>query len=226
MDNAHKITKLVAQHRLVAIVRLDDLSSAVEISKALLDGGVYLQEYTLSNPAALDAIRAVRAQLPIFETDQAAIGLGSVRSVAEAEQAFESGAQFIVTPIMLLDVIARCRSANVPIMPGAFTPTEIATAWHAGATFVKVFPARTLGPGYIKDVLAPLPYLRLMPTGGVDLNNMPSYFAAGASAVGVGGNIIDTQAVAKKDWDRLAQAARAYADCAAAKGTAAKGTAQ
>ena len=218
MDNYEKIKNLVARHRLVAIIRLDDLSNAVEISQALLDGGVYLQEYTLSNPAALDAIRTVRKQLPVFDSDEAAIGLGSVRNLNEAEQALDCGAQFVVTPITKVAVIERCRAANVPIMPGAYTPTEIAAGWDAGATFVKVFPARNLGPGYIKDVLAPMPYLKLMPTGGIDLNNMSAYFSAGASAVGIGGSIIDAQAVANKDWARLAAAAKLYADCAAGKG--------
>lgn len=217
MDSYNKITNLIGRHRLVAIVRLDDLSHAVEISQALLDGGVYVQEYTLSNPAALDAIREVRKRLTVFDTDEAAIGLGSVRNLNEAEQALDCGAQFIVTPITSAAVIGCCRTANVPIMPGAYTPTEIATAWDAGATFVKVFPARNLGPTYIKDILAPMPYLKLMPTGGIDLNNIPTYFAAGASAVGIGGNIIDTQAVANQDWHRLAAVARKYAECAAEK---------
>lgn len=218
MDNYEKIKKLVARYRLVAIIRLDDLTHAAEISQALLDGGVYLQEYTLSNPAALDAIRTVRKQLSVFDSEEAAIGLGSVRNLAEAEQALDCGAQFIVTPITNTAVIARCRTANTPIMPGAYTPTEIATAWDAGATFVKVFPARNLGPGYIKDVLAPMPYLKLMPTGGIDLNNMPAYFSAGAAAVGIGGNIIDAAAVANQDWPRLAAAAKMYADIANATG--------
>lgn len=218
MDNYEKIKKLVSRYRLVAIIRLDDLTHAAEISQALLDGGVYLQEYTLSNPAALDAIRTVRKQLSVFYSEEAAIGLGSVRNLTEAEQALDCGAQFIVTPITNTTVIARCRSANIPIMPGAYTPTEIATAWDAGATFVKVFPARNLGPSYIKDVLAPMPYLKLMPTGGIDLNNMPAYFSAGAAAVGIGGNIIDAQAVANQDWARLAAAAKMYADCANATG--------
>lgn len=215
MDNCTKITNLVRRHRLVAIIRLDDLTHAVEISRALLEGGVYLQEYTLSNPVAPDAIRAVRKQIAAFDTVDAAIGLGSVRNVNEANEALDCGAQFVVTPVTNAAVIGRCRAANVPIMPGAYTPTEIATAWEAGATFVKVFPARNLGPGYIKDVLAPMPYLKLMPTGGIDLNNMPAYFDAGALAVGIGGNIIDVKAVAGKDWGRLASVAKVYADCAA-----------
>jgi len=218
METCNKIKNLVSRHRLIAIIRLDDLTHAVEISQALLAGGVYLQEYTLSNPAALDAIQTVRKQLSVFNTDEAAIGLGSVRNLIEAEQAFDCGAQFIVTPITNTTVIERCRLANVPIMPGAYTPTEISTAWDAGATFVKVFPARNLGPGYIKDVLAPMPYLKLMPTGGIDLNNMPEYFSAGASAVGIGGNIIDAQAVADQDWPRLAATAKMYAECAFWKG--------
>lgn len=213
-----KIENLVSRHRLIAIIRLDDLTHAVEISKALLDGGVFLQEFTLSNPAALDAIRAVRKHLSVFDTEGAAIGLGSVRNLNEADQAIDCGAQFIVTPISHSAVIQRCRAAGVPIMPGAYTPTEIAVAWEAGATFVKVFPARNLGPGYIKDVLAPMPYLKLMPTGGINLNNMPAYFDAGAVAVGIGGSIIDTKAVAEKDWSRLTAAAKKYADCAMLKG--------
>ena len=207
-----RISQLVSDLRLVAIIRLDDLSQAVSISRALLDAGVYLQEFTLSNPKALDAIREVRAALPTFDGSAAAIGLGSVRSVAEVDQAVEAGAQFIVTPVMRPEVIARCRAANVPVMPGAYTPTEIAAAWDAGAAFVKVFPVRSLGPSYIKDVLAPMPFLKLMPTGGVDLNNMQSYFDAGATAVGVGGNLIDAKAVAGGDWQQVTEVARQYAE--------------
>lgn len=218
MDNYHKITNLVSQHRLIAIIRLDDLTHAVEISRALLAGGVYLQEFTLSNPAAIGAIRAVREQIEVFKTDQAAIGLGSVRNLHEAQQALDCGAQFVVTPITHTAIIERCRAAGIPIMPGAYTPTEIATAWDAGATFVKVFPARDLGPSYIKDLLGPMPYLQLMPTGGIDLNNMRAYFMAGAAAVGIGGNIIDVQAVAQQNWPRLTAAAKIYAECAVLKG--------
>ena len=217
MSNCHKVTSLVGQQRLIAIIRLDDLSHAVEISRALLEGGICVQEFTLSNLAALGAIRAVREQIAEFNTDAAAIGLGSVRNLDEAEQALDCGAQFVVTPIMHPAILERCRAANVPILPGAYTPTEIATAWEAGATFVKVFPARNLGPSYIKDLLGPMPYLKLMPTGGIDLNNIPAYFDAGASAVGVGGNIIDAKAVAAQDWPRLAAAAKRYAECAVLK---------
>jgi 2-dehydro-3-deoxyphosphogluconate aldolase / (4S)-4-hydroxy-2-oxoglutarate aldolase len=219
VDGDSFVLDLLAEQRLVAIVRLDNISRAVEISQALLAGGVCMQEYTLTNPDALLAIREIRTKLAAFQNGTAAIGLGSVRNLKEADQAIECGAQFVVTPITVPTVIHRCRQALVPIMPGAYTPTEIATAWDAGASVVKVFPARNLGANFIKDVLAPMPYLRLMPTGGVDLNNMHSYFQAGAVAVGVGGNIIDAKAIANGDWNAVSDIARQYAHCARREST-------
>lgn len=212
--HASAITDLVQQHRLVGIVRLDDLSKAVELSRALLDGGILIQEFTLTNPDALAVIRDLLAKIPEFSTGRAAIGVGSVRTTAEANQALASGAQYVVTPTTQPEIIEICRAAKIPIMPGAYTPTEIATAWQCGASFVKVFPARNLGPAYIKDVLAPMPYLKLMPTGGIDLDNMSSYFKSGAAAVGVGGNLIDASAVKSGNWDQVARTARQYAQAA------------
>ncbi len=212
-----KVKSLVASLRLVAIIRLDDLSDAVEISRALLQAGVFIQEFTLSNPAAIDAVREVRDNVPQFSTDAAALGIGSVRSTTQVAQAIDAGAQFIVTPTTQLDVIARCCTAQIPVFSGAFTPTEIAAAWDAGATCVKVFPARGLGPSFIKDVLAPMPYLRLMPTGGVDLSNIQAYLDAGAEAVGVGGNIIDTKAIVARDWQKVTAGAQRFAECARRK---------
>jgi 2-dehydro-3-deoxyphosphogluconate aldolase / (4S)-4-hydroxy-2-oxoglutarate aldolase len=208
------VLELIAKTRLVAIIRLDDLSQAVNLSKALLDGGVVAQEFTLSNPKALDALSEVKVALSEFSDRQATIGLGSVRNVDEAHAAIKAGAQFVVTPITKLEVIEVCKNAGVPIMPGAFTPTEIAAAHDAGADVVKVFPARTLGAGYIKDVLAPMPYLKLMPTGGVDLENMASFFKAGAVSVGVGGNLLDKKAIEAGDWEKVSEIARQYAEAA------------
>jgi 2-dehydro-3-deoxyphosphogluconate aldolase / (4S)-4-hydroxy-2-oxoglutarate aldolase len=208
------VLELIAKTRLVAIIRLDDLSQAVNLSKALLDGGVVAQEFTLSNPKALDALSEVKVALSEFSDRQATIGLGSVRNVDEAHAAIKAGAQFVVTPITKLEVIEVCKNAGVPIMPGAFTPTEIAAAHDAGADVVKVFPARTLGAGYIKDVLAPMPYLKLMPTGGVDLENMASFFKAGAVSVGVGGNMLDKKAIEAGNWEKVSEIARQYAEAA------------
>jgi 2-dehydro-3-deoxyphosphogluconate aldolase / (4S)-4-hydroxy-2-oxoglutarate aldolase len=209
-----RVLHLIAHTRLVAIIRLDDLSQAVQLSKALLAGGVVAQEFTLSNPEALHAMAEVKAEVAEFSSGEAVIGLGSVRNVEEARAAIKAGAQFVVTPITKLDVIEVCKEANLPIMPGAFTPTEIATAYDAGADVVKVFPARTLGPGYLKDVLAPMPYLKLMPTGGVDLENMASFFKAGAVSVGVGGNLLDKKAIEAGDWEKVSSIAADYAKAA------------
>jgi 2-dehydro-3-deoxyphosphogluconate aldolase / (4S)-4-hydroxy-2-oxoglutarate aldolase len=216
MPMKSKVLEIVSATRLVAIIRLDDLSQAIHLSKALLAGGVIAQEFTLSNPKALDALSEVKAALSEFSKGQAAIGLGSVRNVDEARSAIKAGAQFVVTPITKLDVIEVCKNADIPIMPGAFTPTEIATAHEAGADVVKVFPARALGPNYIKDVLAPMPYLRLMPTGGVDLENMASFFKAGAVSVGVGGNLLDKKAIEAGDWEKVSSIAKQYAEVAKA----------
>jgi 2-dehydro-3-deoxyphosphogluconate aldolase / (4S)-4-hydroxy-2-oxoglutarate aldolase len=208
------VLEIVSMARLVAIIRLDDLSQAVKLSKALLAGGVVAQEFTLSNPKALDALSEVKAALSEFSNGGATIGLGSVRTVDEAHAAIKAGAQFVVTPITKLEVIEVCKKAGVPIMPGAFTPTEIALAHGAGADVVKVFPARMLGAGYIKDVLAPMPYLKLMPTGGVDLENMASFFKAGAVSVGVGGNLLDKKAIETGDWEKVSKIAKQYAEMA------------
>ena len=208
------VLDIVAKTRLVAIIRLDDLSQAIQLSKALLAAGVIAQEFTLSNPKALEALAEVKASLPEFSNGQAALGLGSVRNIDEAHAAIKAGAQFVVTPITKLEVIEVCKKAGVPIMPGAFTPTEIATAHEAGADVVKVFPARTLGAGYIKDVLAPMPYLKLMPTGGIDLENMDSFFKAGAVSVGVGGNLLDKKAIEAGDWEKVSAIAKQYSEAA------------
>ena len=202
---------LILEHRLIAIIRLEDLSSAVQLSQALLAGGIVAQEFTLTNPRALEAISHVLREVKAFSHGEATIGVGSVRSREQALASLSAGAQFVVSPIYQPAVTAVCVERNVPIMSGALTPTEIASAWEAGASLVKVFPARGLGPDYIKDVLAPMPEIKIMPTGGIGLTNMRDYFKAGACAVGVGGNLIDGPALADGNWDRISQVAQDYA---------------
>jgi 2-dehydro-3-deoxyphosphogluconate aldolase / (4S)-4-hydroxy-2-oxoglutarate aldolase len=209
-----QVLQLIDATRLVAIIRLDDLSQAVEIGRSLAAGGILAQEFTLTNPDAISAAHAVRQALRSEYGSGVAVGIGSVRNGREAAAAISGGADFIVSPITHPDVLAACREAGVAVMPGAYTPTEIAAAWEAGADVVKVFPARGLGPGFIKDVLAPLPYLKLMPTGGVDASNMANYFQAGAVAVGIGGNLIDAAAIARGDWQAVTETARRHADAA------------
>jgi 2-dehydro-3-deoxyphosphogluconate aldolase / (4S)-4-hydroxy-2-oxoglutarate aldolase len=203
--------EVILQSRLVAIIRLNDLANAVALSRALLDAGIVAQEFTLTNPQALDAVRQVLKDIKQFSNGEASLGVGSVRTTQQAAEAIRSGAQFLVSPIHDLPIVNYCVEHQIPILSGAYTPSEIASAWNAGASIVKVFPARGLGPNFIKDVLAPMPELQLMPTGGVDLENIPLYFAAGAVAVGVGGNLLDAQAIARNDWSQVTQTAAAYA---------------
>ena len=201
--NAEKI----ADNGLVAIVRLDDLSAAVPIAEALLRGGARSVEFTFTNPLAGRAIEAVRDAVG----DRASIGAGSVLDTETARVAILSGAEFIVTPTLNVAVIELCNRYAVPTVIGGFTPTELLTAWQAGASYVKVFPATVGGPQYLKDVRGPLPQLKLIPTGGVNIENAADFIRAGASAIAVGSNLVDAKTVRAERWDVLEERARAFA---------------
>ncbi len=138
------------------------------------------------------------------------IGAGSVVTVEQARTCLDSGAQFIVAPILREAVIRVCNDADIPVFPGAYTPTEIQTAWEMGADAVKVFPARELGPTYIKDVLAPLPHLRLVPTGGVNADNASAYRKAGAFTLGIGSNLVQRKDVETGNWQAITQRAKTF----------------
>lgn len=204
------VTQLILQSRLVAILRLDDLSNAQRIVETLIDAGVTALEFTLTNPESPAIVAKIRKENAAIRAGKATIGIGSVRSLEEVKLAIDSGAQFVVSPMMSVAIIDYCKQNKVSVCPGAYTPTEIATAWGAGADIIKVFPARSLGPSYIRDVLAPMPYLKLMPTGGVDLKNVKEYFDAGAVAVGIGGQLINSAAIKSGDWAALADTAAKY----------------
>jgi len=191
--------------RIVAIVRLERYDRAVEIARALADGGINAVEFTLTGSGAPAAIAAAREALG----DRMHVGVGTVLDRASALESIDAGAQFVVTPVVRPDVIATCRSRDVPILCGALTPSE---AWHAhelGADMIKIFPARAFGPTYLRDLLAPLPALRLVPTGGVSAANLAEYLAAGAVAVGIGGNLVAPTAVATGAWQQISAAAQA-----------------
>lgn len=196
----------------IAIVRLDDLSKAVSIGHALAEGGVWAIEFTMTNERALAAVGEVKERLG----GAALVGAGTVMDGDSAARATEAGAQFLVTPVLRLDVIEAGRERGVPVICGAFSPTEIQTAHEHGAQMVKVFPSRSLGPKYMSDLLAPLPHLRLVPTGGVNLGNCAAYIEAGAYTVAVGSSLVDPEVVARGDWDNLSELARRYAEACAA----------
>jgi 2-dehydro-3-deoxyphosphogluconate aldolase / (4S)-4-hydroxy-2-oxoglutarate aldolase len=205
----------ILETQIVAIVRLERYDRAIEITRALLAGGISVVEFTLTGAGAYDAIAATCAALG----DSAHIGVGTVLNVAAAEASIGAGAQFVVTPTMSPAVIRACITRGTPILCGALTPTEALTAHEAGADMVKLFPARLGGPQYLRDILAPLPFLRIVPTGGVGVENARAYIDAGAVAVGIGGSLITAQAVAQADWGRITAGARAVVE--AIKGAAA-----
>jgi 2-dehydro-3-deoxyphosphogluconate aldolase / (4S)-4-hydroxy-2-oxoglutarate aldolase len=201
---------VILRSRIVAIIRLKDLRCFQPLTDALVRGGITAIEFTLTNHDALSVVRQIRSNNELVRKGQVTVGLGSVRSLDEAKLAIDCGAQFVVSPIASMPIIDHCKQNNVVVMPGAFTPTEIAACWNAGADIVKVFPARQLGPGYIRDVLAPMPYLKLMPTGGIDEHNLANYLAAGAVAVGIGGQLLDQQLLDNQDWNSIEAVARSY----------------
>ncbi len=201
--NAQDVVEIMQRGGVVPVVRLPSLEQATPLVKALLAGGVTAIEPTMTSPGALEVLPRLLDEVPAFRAGEAVLGMGSVTSQEQAAAALAAGAQFIVAPILDLEVVAYCVDQGAAVMPGAFTPTEIQTAWRAGASVVKVFPARALGPAYFKDLLAPLPHLRLMPTGGVDLDNAPAFIRNGAVAVGVGGALVSPKLVAVQAWEEL-----------------------
>src|SRR5438445_6560802 len=191
---------------LVAVVRAPDGARLVEVIRALADGGVTVAEVTFTVPDAIDVLRRASRELG----DRILLGAGTVLDTETARAALLAGAEFLVAPTLNLDVIRLCRRYDKVVMPGAFTPTEILTAWEAGADIVKVFPADVVGPAFFKALRGPLPQIRLMPTGGVDLTTAAAFLKAGACCLGVGGQLVDPKAVAAGDFGRIRELARQY----------------
>lgn len=211
MEPSRRTLELLEIGGIVPVVRLPDLSRAADMARALLEGGVTALELTMTSPGALEALDLLHQEIPAFSNGAAALGMGSVLNPEIAASAIARGAQFIVAPVLDLPTLGLCVERNIPAMPGAFTPTEIQTAWTAGAAVVKVFPATKLGPGYFKDLLAPLPHLKLLPTGGVDLENCGDFIRAGAVTVGVGSVLVRKEWVESGNWAALTQMAVSFA---------------
>ena len=193
---------------IVAVVRASESQQLVEVVKALADGGVTVAEITMTVPGALDVVRQARKELG----DRVLLGAGTILDAETARAALLAGAEFLVSPTLNLDVIRMCRRYDKVVMPGAFTPTEILTAWEAGADIVKVFPADVVGPAFFKAIRGPLPQVRVMPTGGVDLKTATAFLQAGACCLGVGGQLVDPEAIKQKNFDKIRELARQYSD--------------
>ncbi len=203
MDRAHLLSDLI-DSGVVAIVRLSSSQKLLPLTEALAQGGVRYVEFTMTTPHALDVLAEASDRLG----KDVVLGAGTVLDAETARAAILAGARFIVTPALSPDVIALARRYGVLIMPGAFTPTEVVNAWQLGADLVKVFPADSVGPGYIKALRGPLPQIGLVPTGGVGPENAAEYIRAGATALGVGSSLVNDRIVAAEDWAALTAAAR------------------
>jgi 2-dehydro-3-deoxyphosphogluconate aldolase/(4S)-4-hydroxy-2-oxoglutarate aldolase len=191
---------------LIAVLRLGRRELLAPVGEALVAGGVTALEVTLTMPDALGALReAVQRWGGV-----AVVGAGSVLGVADARAALEAGARFLVSPICRPELVAPARAAGVPLMLGALTPTEAQTAHEAGADFIKIFPAEVGGPAFCRALLGPLPHLRLVPTGGVDLRTLPEFFRAGCVAVGAGSPLVRPELIAGADWAGLQTLAREW----------------
>ncbi len=196
--------RAIGEGGVVAIIRLERADHLLSVARAIRAGGVTAIEFTMTTPGALDVLARAARELG----DEVLLGAGTVLDPETARACILAGAQFIVAPTLNPRMVELCRRYSVVSMPGAFTPTEILTAWELGADVGKVFPAGVLGPRYLRDVLAPLPQVRLLPTGGVDESSAAEYVLAGAFALGVGGGLVDRRAIEAGDWEALTAAAR------------------
>jgi len=187
MSDRPEIPSRLQTSRVVAILRRTESSAAVGMASALLAGGIDTLEVTCDSPGVLDMIRAISAALD----DRVLLGAGTVLDAQTAQAALDAGAKFLVSPHTDLDLVTEFTSRGVPWIPGAFTATEVLTAWRAGASVVKLFPAGSVGPAYVKDLRGPLREVPLLPTGGVTLQNARGFLDAGAWGLGMGSALVD-----------------------------------
>jgi 2-dehydro-3-deoxyphosphogluconate aldolase/(4S)-4-hydroxy-2-oxoglutarate aldolase len=204
MSRRMEVVDAIEQIGVVAVIRLRDPRQLRTVVDALAAGGLRALEVTMTVPNAVDMIREIALALP----DGFLIGAGTVTDGATARSVIDAGARFVVGPVFRPDVIRVCHEFDVPAVPGCFSPTEILAAHDCGADLIKVFPATMLGPQYIKDLRAPLPQLKLMPTGGVTLENGGDWIRAGAVAIGLGSALVDSKAIDDGRFDAITDNAR------------------
>jgi 2-dehydro-3-deoxyphosphogluconate aldolase / (4S)-4-hydroxy-2-oxoglutarate aldolase len=209
-----QIVRAVESFGVVAVIRLKDAARLRAVVDALADGGVRALEVTMTVPGAVDLIRELAPTL----SSEFLLGAGTVVDAKTAAAVIDAGATFVVSPVFRPEVVRACHDHGVPAMPGCFSPTEILAAHDCGADIIKVFPATALGPQFIKDVRAPLPQVKLMPTGGVSLDNAGDWIRAGAAAVGVGSALLDAAAIESGRYEVItANASRIIGNVAAAR---------
>ncbi len=200
------VLKQIIDVGVVAVIRGSSKDQLNSIADALVAGGVTVMEVTMTTPKAIAGIEMLADRLG----DSICLGVGTVIDGPTCRDAIAAGAQFVISPSFHPDVVETTKRYGKVSIPGSFTPTEILRAWTAGADIVKVFPSTALGPAYFRDILAPLPQLRLTPTGGVDLKNTPDWIKAGAACVGVGSSLLAKEALAKNDWATITATAKSF----------------
>lgn len=210
--NRPAIPAALEETRIVAILRRTDASKAIETTRAILAGGVRAIEVTCDSDGVLDMIRAISGEFG----DRMLVGAGTVLDLETAEAALDAGARYIVSPHTDATLIGTLAGRGIPVIPGAFTPTEALTAWRAGAVVVKLFPAGPVGPGHLKDLRGPLRQIPFLPTGGVTLGNATAFIAAGAWGLGIGSALVDGPLVAAGRFEELTQRAAGFIAAAAA----------
>jgi 2-dehydro-3-deoxyphosphogluconate aldolase/(4S)-4-hydroxy-2-oxoglutarate aldolase len=208
VSDREKIASQIMVEGLVAIVRVSRPELAMPLATALVAGGIRAVELTMSIPNALETVRTIDRELG----GEILLGVGTVIDDDTCRAAIDAGAKYIVSPVTRPSLVRVAHAMDRPVMLGAYTPTEAQTAHEAGSDFVKIFPADTLGPGYIKSLLAPLPHLKIVPTGGVNLDTMEAFLAAGSAALGTGSALLKKEIIAGENWGELERLARRYAD--------------
>jgi 2-dehydro-3-deoxyphosphogluconate aldolase / (4S)-4-hydroxy-2-oxoglutarate aldolase len=198
------ILEEILKREAVAVIRVKEPDKLKKVIEAIHAGGVSVAEITMTVPNAIQLIEKMTAELD----NEIIIGVGSVLNAAVAENAIKAGAKYVVSPILKKEIIDTAHKYNVPAMPGCFTPTEIQYAYELGADIIKVFPADVVGMDFFKAILAPMPHLKLMPTGGVSLTNAGNWLKAGACAVGIGSALLDKEAIKSENYSKLTDNAR------------------
>jgi len=210
MRTKSDIISLLTDPGIIAVVRAQQPAQVLPLFEALIAGGVRAIEITMTTPNALAAIREAREKIG----ERALIGVGAVLEADTCRAAIAAGAEFVVTPICRTELVAIAHAAGCPIMLGAYTPTEAQLAHEVGADFIKLFPADSLGTRYIKALRAPLPHLRIVPTGGVDVQNVAEFLKAGCVALGVGSSLVSAKILQEADWPELTRRACAFVSAA------------
>jgi 2-dehydro-3-deoxyphosphogluconate aldolase/(4S)-4-hydroxy-2-oxoglutarate aldolase len=209
MSKDSVLSQLRAQ-KVIALIRADSPDGLLDCAKALAAGGLTSIELTMTTPGAIRMLEKATAEQPDF-----LFGLGTVLDAETARAGILAGAKFIVTPALRPEVITVCKRYSVPIFCGAFTPTEVVNAWELGVDAAKIFPAEFFGPAYIKSLKGPLPHIEMVPTGGVNENNVADFLKAGAFATAAGSSLVDGKAFKEKNWAAITAKAKAFVAAAA-----------